>query len=64
MNMYMPPHKHVGDKNKPGQTINSPVLNQEKSLGKSIEEYKQQDKKLSAYDYIELQRFFNSMNSR
>jgi len=65
MNMYKPPHKHVGDEGKPGQIINRPALNQDKSLGKAIEEYQEyKERKLSLYDYIELQRFFNSMNSR
>jgi len=67
MNMYKPPHKHVGDEGKPGQIINRPALNQDKSLGKAIEEYKEdikKDKKLSDYDWLQLQRFFNSMNGR
>jgi len=67
MNIYKPPHKHVGDKDKPGQIVNHPALNQDKSLAKAIEEYKDEQgkgNKISSYDYIELQRFFNSMNSR
>jgi hypothetical protein len=54
--------------NPAGQVVNKlPALNQDKSLGKAIEEYKDEqkaDRKLSSYDYLELQRFFNSMNSR
>lgn len=41
MNLYMPPHKHVGSKNKPGQIVNPVPIPQhnEKPLEKLIEEY-------------------------
>jgi len=46
MKQYMPPHKHVGDKDKPGQIINPVPSHNEKPLEKLIEDYKDAEKVL------------------
>lgn len=69
MKQYTPPQHNT--KHPPGQIVNSihhPVLMQEKTLAKEIDSFNERevnkDKKLTDYEYLEIQKFFNSMNGR
>lgn len=65
MKQYIPPQHNT--KHPPGQIIN-PVLMQEKTLAKEIDSFNERDvnkgKKLTDYEYLEIQRFFSSINGR